>query len=418
MRKLLISALVILSGIQLNAQKELLKAFKPVCDSLSKQAVQRFNVRSFIKLDKALVRESEMDLYFSQELSDFPWHAGDYEWMKDRIIKEWPRAASGYTLGGIYCQGVHIEDLIDPVLPSDGKPLPYQYADKGHARHSFVERVGQPDTRKGLGGRHIALWQSHGRYFDNGSGMWSWQRSPNWRVTEDLYTQSYVIPFLIPMLERAGAYVMTPRERDISSIEIICDNNPHFDSPGFPVRTHGGYEEEGRWKDAGSGFADRNEIYTGAEIEDPEDLKRFLRRDLLENPDHEQRGKHHARGKADHPVCRQRQHGGQIQDMPAQKHQNADEEDQLSLFGENPAEVQQYVRNAAEDEARDDELCHMRPGAAEDAQDHEAQGREALQHDRLHILSLALTIEEHGGKPQAQENEYDHFEHPFSCSFV
>lgn len=44
-------------------------------------------------------------------------------------------------------------------------------------------------------------------------------------TVEDLYTQSYVLPLLVPMLENAGAYVMIPRERDLSVHELIIDRD-------------------------------------------------------------------------------------------------------------------------------------------------------------------------------------------------
>lgn len=78
---------------------------------------------------------------------------------------------------------------------------------------------------QGLAGRHIALWQSHGRYFDQPQNRWKWQRSQLWQTCEDLYTQSYVLPYLVPMLENAGACVMLPRERDVQKYEILADND-------------------------------------------------------------------------------------------------------------------------------------------------------------------------------------------------
>ena len=44
-------------------------------------------------------------------------------------------------------------------------------------------------------------------------------------TTEDLFTQSFVLPYVIPMLENAGAVVYTPRERDTQKNEIIVDND-------------------------------------------------------------------------------------------------------------------------------------------------------------------------------------------------
>ena len=78
---------------------------------------------------------------------------------------------------------------------------------------------------KGLDGNIIALWQSHGWYFEPKLNRWEWQRARTFQTVEDLYTQSYVVPFLIPMLENAGAYVFSPRERDMGTIELIVDND-------------------------------------------------------------------------------------------------------------------------------------------------------------------------------------------------
>ena len=66
----------------------------------------------------------------------------------------------------------------------------------------------------GLHNRHIALWQSHGWYYESKLDRWEWQRARIFQTVEDLYTQSYVLPFLVPMLENAGANVLLPRERD------------------------------------------------------------------------------------------------------------------------------------------------------------------------------------------------------------
>ena len=44
-------------------------------------------------------------------------------------------------------------------------------------------------------------------------------------TTEDLYTQTIVIPYLLPMLENAGAVVISPRERNWQKQEVIVDND-------------------------------------------------------------------------------------------------------------------------------------------------------------------------------------------------
>ncbi|MBO4813418.1 MAG: N-acetylmuramoyl-L-alanine amidase [Muribaculaceae bacterium] len=78
---------------------------------------------------------------------------------------------------------------------------------------------------KGLDKNVIALWQSHGWYFEPKLNRWEWQRGRLMQTVEDMYTQSYVVPFLIPMLENAGAYVWDARERDTHSIAVVVDND-------------------------------------------------------------------------------------------------------------------------------------------------------------------------------------------------
>lgn len=87
----------------------------------------------------------------------------------------------------------------------------------------WIVRADAMPAPDGLDGKNIALWASHGRYYDAAEDRWTWQRSRLMGTVEDLYALSYVSPFLAPMLENAGATVVMPRERDTSIIEVIVD---------------------------------------------------------------------------------------------------------------------------------------------------------------------------------------------------
>ena len=114
---------------------------------------------------------------------------------------------------------------------------------------------------KGLQNNHIALWQSHGWYYEQKLGRWEWQRARIFQTVEDLYTQSYVLPFLVPMLENAGANVLLPRERDYNTLELIIDNEGS--SGGSAYSETNGRE---RWQESDSaGFAHPNKVYTDGE---------------------------------------------------------------------------------------------------------------------------------------------------------
>jgi hypothetical protein len=78
-------------------------------------------------------------------------------------------------------------------------------------------------TAKGMQGDKLALWHSHGRYYKQGG--WYWQRPLLFETAEDVFTMSYILNYLTPMLENAGAYVFLPRERDINRNEVIVDND-------------------------------------------------------------------------------------------------------------------------------------------------------------------------------------------------
>lgn len=106
--------------------------------------------------------------------------------------------------------------------------LPEQY----RRNPAFVEEV-HPDVipTKGMDRDIIALWHSHGRYFNNGS--WQWQRPILFETAEDVYTMSYILPYVVPMLENAGAYVMLPRERDTNRNEVIVDNDTNDEGQIF-----------------------------------------------------------------------------------------------------------------------------------------------------------------------------------------
>lgn len=104
---------------------------------------------------------------------------------------------------------------------------------------------------KGLNGAHVALWASHGMYYDSEKNRWKWQRPNLFCTNEDLFTQTFVVPYLIPMLELSGANVFTPRERDWQTHETIIDNDgaAMMTDGNVVVNSVANYVEEGAWKD-------------------------------------------------------------------------------------------------------------------------------------------------------------------------
>ncbi|MCD8301587.1 MAG: hypothetical protein LUC44_01060 [Prevotellaceae bacterium] len=121
--------------------------------------------------------------------------------------------------------GAPIEELVPQEWNDNSLPARHweQTEYRGNAWTERMERA--YDTEMGLKDRHVTLWASHGKYYDLATGLWKWQRPRLFCTTEDLFTQSMVVPFLMPMLENAGAVVFSPRERDWQRNEVIVDND-------------------------------------------------------------------------------------------------------------------------------------------------------------------------------------------------
>lgn len=138
-------------------------------------------------------------------------------------------------------------------LSVNGKPLSYYITkvDKLPQQYrknpSFVNEVHPlSNTSRGLENDIIALWHSHGRYFKNGA--WQWQRPLLFQSVEDTYTMSYILPYVVPMLENAGAYVFLPRERDTNRNEVIVDNDTNPDGQIYSQSTYSENNALNHWE--------------------------------------------------------------------------------------------------------------------------------------------------------------------------
>jgi hypothetical protein len=90
----------------------------------------------------------------------------------------------------------------------------------------LVTKLSTPfNIENGLKNRNIALWNSHGKHYNRNEKRWIWQRPRLFLTVEDLLTTAFVIPYLAPMLENAGAQIFMPRERDIQTYEVVVDND-------------------------------------------------------------------------------------------------------------------------------------------------------------------------------------------------
>lgn len=189
--------------------------------------------------------------FFSQ-----PFTPTGQQEIKARLSTLFPAPYHTYQLSLFDGKGRSAEQYIPAYLLSSpeqkaGRVLPA--ALRNTACTPWVVNLSRAATpTEGLTGEHLYVSPSHGRYYKYGA--WQWQRPHLFCTTEDLFTQSIVFPYLIPMLENAGAVVYSPRERDAQTQELIIDNLEE----GAPAYASAGYEEtdtrRARWQTVTPGF--------------------------------------------------------------------------------------------------------------------------------------------------------------------
>ena len=256
---MMLLTLALLLPVQAQAARD--KDLVPMADSISNYLREKTTVRSYVSIEKATVlHDGTLRLTLSRSLVDHP--------LRDREIKDL------YAIAQELLPKKYAQYKKKLSLYADKKPIefyksryftgtPAQGPVKDHRKYAgqYHDKLAAPLVRRmdaavrptqGLQNRHIALWQSHGWYYEQSLKRWEWQRARIFETVEDLYTQSYVVPFLVPMLENAGAVVMLPRERDWNVHEVIVDND----------ETGTGYFESGTWEPApDSGFANPKAAY-------------------------------------------------------------------------------------------------------------------------------------------------------------
>ncbi|HUI32827.1 MAG TPA: hypothetical protein VLY84_04355 [Dysgonamonadaceae bacterium] len=263
MKKLLFSLSIVMI-FSLKGQTIVPELKNQLVQPLSAIYLQNMNQPIKITVDSVDIdyREKEVEIYVGVPLSYMPMRESTVSVIYDSIRNYLPQQQKKYTLH-VFSDQQEISNLIPnyhrKTIQKDKERI---QAHKVTA--PLTKNISAPISafNKGLENNHIAMWQSHGWYYEQKLSRWEWQRARIFRTVEDLYTQSYVLPFLVPMLENAGANVLLPRERDYNTTEIIIDNNKTINSKSIYKETN----RKEKWTDTlFPGFAHTKEQYVDGE---------------------------------------------------------------------------------------------------------------------------------------------------------
>ena len=259
---ILTSTVLLLVFAQVNSAtgqpKKLIKKANATAVKFSEEAQKRSSFSS--KVDSVIIdnQQKTFILKMAEGFSDNPFREENTEDYYSILKDVSGRKFKKYTFR-IETMGKEIGDLI---------PNYYRTENPKDASRLSVQKTTQPvlaeniskNTKytEGLNGRHIALWHSHGWYYENTLDRWEWQRARVFQTVEDLWTMSFVVPYIAPMLENAGANVLIPRERDTQPNEIIVD------ADGSSKNAE--YIESGNWQSGSSkGFGLKVPFYFDGE---------------------------------------------------------------------------------------------------------------------------------------------------------
>lgn len=210
-----------------------------------------------IRIDSIVRHKKQLRIYANEALEDIPFREKDINFVYQHLHDLFPEQKD-ITL---YTRNTPIEALV-PEYYKKGKADKQKLYAVHHKSPPLTTRLSQPNpVTRGLQNRHIVLWQSHGMYYQQSTPRWEWQRARLFGTVEDLYTQSFVLPYLLPMLENAGANVLIPRERDIQRHEVIVDNDGSSPDSEY-IETNGDHN----WSTGShSGFAHTKDNYVNGE---------------------------------------------------------------------------------------------------------------------------------------------------------
>lgn len=178
------------------------------------------------KLDSVIIKNvpDKISLYFSPGLSYYPFREESCRQFMQSVRKSLGRKFRKYQIE-VFSNKYSLEQLVPNLYRKetsvDSSRLP-AFSGKNKV---LVKEVLPYNFGRGLSGNSVALWHSHGYYYEMNLDRWEWQRARLFGTVEDLAVMAYVVPYLTKMLENSGAVVYLPRERDTQIHEVIVDND-------------------------------------------------------------------------------------------------------------------------------------------------------------------------------------------------
>ncbi|MEA1898090.1 MAG: hypothetical protein U9N53_10570 [Bacteroidota bacterium] len=163
-------------------------------------------------------------LFFNNTLSYIPFRENDISVLSTSLSDQLGRAFRKYDIE-VYTDSHLIEELVPNRYRKNFPIDPDRLSKERINTSSFIRKIDSYEPVLGLNQKIIALWPSHGYYYESKLDRWEWQRARLHTTVEDIFPMGFILPYLVPMLENAGATLFLPRERDTQVHEVLVDND-------------------------------------------------------------------------------------------------------------------------------------------------------------------------------------------------
>ena len=213
-----------------NMDRTTRRAYQAVDAALQKgiSAGHPLKLNRYSKIDTIIVsRETrQLSIALNQNFGNIPIREENTAAIYAEFKSSLGRKFANYSID-VSVDGRPIEQLIPNFYRSSKRNYDSSRMPKSELRsYPLIRKTSKAwQPSQGLYNRNIALWHSHGWYYEQKLDRWEWQRARVFQTVEDLLPMSFTLQYLVPMLENAGAQVFMPRERDTQTNEIVVDND-------------------------------------------------------------------------------------------------------------------------------------------------------------------------------------------------
>jgi hypothetical protein len=201
-------------------------------------------------------RNKQITLYFSPAITHIPIRHPWLQSLEDNLRSQLGRKYRRYSIT-MMARSKELYDYIPNIFRTESfQPDSTRIRITNPQIQSLVKPQSTISFNGGLSGKHIALWNSHGKYYNATKDRWQWQRARLFTTVEDVFPTEYVLRYIVPMLEKAGAHVLLPRERDFQSGEVIVDNDTSTGNSELIINN-------GNWQVLPGGFLHTDTLFDG-----------------------------------------------------------------------------------------------------------------------------------------------------------